>query len=148
MPHRVLLFDPSKGPDADFMIRPVEEIEFDDEDGAVARLRSEMIEHGPSRVDFEPDWRLARDLPDYLRMLCIMSALYDNYGGDGDWHGAPATNLDIWRERGVRTAEDLAKYYAIRDYELTCRDLYRIDPPQNFTMDSPIFEIEGALASI
>lgn len=150
MAHKVHLYDVKKGFDADGVMRPVEVIETTDSEEAI-RIATGAVEkaHSISAAYIHPDWRLCATLGDYFHLTNAIGRWLEANPIPNSWIGQLMEEPEHWAEYGVHTPEELEKHLLIQSYSDTFKETYGFRPRhRDFTMETPIEEIEAAYAAI
>jgi hypothetical protein len=145
MAHKVMLYDVDAGYDADGYLSPVEIIETDDADEAIDRAISAIRETGSiSASHISVDWRLCETLEDWFRITNATSHWLKENPIEGAWIGTLSEDLDYWAASGITTPEQIEKYLLIQSYSDNYKECFGVRPHHNFTMETPIEEVEAA----
>ncbi|MCE6971310.1 hypothetical protein [Cereibacter sphaeroides] len=137
----------AKGFDADGRMRPARTVETDDPEEAIRLATAAVADTGRiSAACIFADWRLCATLPDFFHVNNGIGRWLEQNPIEGSFVGEPTDDLDFWRELGVETPEQLAKFLLIESYSDRFKAMFGFRPVGNgFTMETPIEEIEAAL---
>ena len=145
MAHKVNYYDVEAGFDEDGYMRPIEVFETDDADEAIEKAIAAIRDSGSiSAASISVDWRLCDTLKEWFRVTNAVGRWLEDNPIDGAWIGILAEDLDYWAEDGITTPEQMEKYLLLQNYSDNYKDCFGVRPRHNFTMETPIEEIEAA----
>lgn len=150
MAHRVNIFRDDTDFDEDGVMRPSAILEVEDGDLAVLMMCQLLTAQGNSHhTSLSVDWRLCSDLPEYLRLTNAKARWCEENPDFGLWVSKLTEDLDHWREYGISTPEQLEKHLMLESYSDIYKSQTGVRPRgAGFSMDTPIEEIESALAAL